>query len=558
MRRRSFLKAGVLGLLGVPVAATADRTLHVVVVGAGPAGLSAALELVERGVLVTLVEAAQQVGGKAKGWTERVDGVDVDVENGVHHLEGPHPHVLDLARRYALDDGLVVDVEGVGVLERGTVRTRGSKAWRRWVAGRLVEQGTSWRSARAILKRWRLASVRDVRSRYGGRAASTLPVVEPEREAGSRARFWTSAAHLDAADHVEVERHDGPVRRIAGNPQAMLWEPLATAFRGQRGKLRLGHVVQDLIVTEGRVVGVRVGQRERTFAAVRPTSKRWQPVVADEPLWVRLNRGEVEAIHGRCTHAGCRVALDETGAFACPCHGGRYDVDGRNIAGPPPSPLPRPRIAIDRDSVALGLGGQLEEIQADAVVLAVEGPALTRLAGEVLPEHSVDVTAHVVGRFWLRGQLPTRLPTTSVVSDATYVTRVVLVHQAQDAARRWAESMNGVVVEVHAARPLPPAMTNAATLDLLETDLRLLFPSLLQAPVLKRTLARGEDFTRYSPGWRVRAVPVVTGVPGLFVAGDHVQTALAGQLMEAAVATGREAASAVLQSFGSDPIPAAT
>jgi len=43
-----------------------------------------------------------------------------------------------------------------------------------------------------------------------------------------------------------------------------------------------------------------------------------------------------------CTHMGCNVAWnDERKRFLCPCHGGQYAADGRNVAGPPPRPLDR-------------------------------------------------------------------------------------------------------------------------------------------------------------------------------------------------------------------------
>ncbi len=43
-----------------------------------------------------------------------------------------------------------------------------------------------------------------------------------------------------------------------------------------------------------------------------------------------------------CSHLGCLVNYQkEKGEFVCPCHGGRYDLSGKNIAGPPPAPLTR-------------------------------------------------------------------------------------------------------------------------------------------------------------------------------------------------------------------------
>ena len=47
----------------------------------------------------------------------------------------------------------------------------------------------------------------------------------------------------------------------------------------------------------------------------------------------------VYAISTTCTHLGCTVAVTTQG-FACPCHGSRFNADGRVIAGPAPRALP--------------------------------------------------------------------------------------------------------------------------------------------------------------------------------------------------------------------------
>ena len=42
------------------------------------------------------------------------------------------------------------------------------------------------------------------------------------------------------------------------------------------------------------------------------------------------------AVSAVCTHLGCIVSRSPEG-FECPCHGSRFDPDGRVIAGPAPS-----------------------------------------------------------------------------------------------------------------------------------------------------------------------------------------------------------------------------
>jgi len=52
----------------------------------------------------------------------------------------------------------------------------------------------------------------------------------------------------------------------------------------------------------------------------------------------RNQEGELKAFDSKCTHAGCNVAFEGERIF-CHCHGGTYDLNGKNIAGPPPKPL---------------------------------------------------------------------------------------------------------------------------------------------------------------------------------------------------------------------------
>jgi menaquinol-cytochrome c reductase iron-sulfur subunit len=51
-------------------------------------------------------------------------------------------------------------------------------------------------------------------------------------------------------------------------------------------------------------------------------------------------KGKFTAISNTCMHVGCPVR-NFGAAFACPCHGGQYDSEGRRTAGPPVRPLNR-------------------------------------------------------------------------------------------------------------------------------------------------------------------------------------------------------------------------
>lgn len=61
---------------------------------------------------------------------------------------------------------------------------------------------------------------------------------------------------------------------------------------------------------------------------------------ADPVIVVRTAEGKFAAFSATCTHLDCIVGFQkEQNRIWCNCHGGAYDLTGRNIAGPPPRPL---------------------------------------------------------------------------------------------------------------------------------------------------------------------------------------------------------------------------
>jgi len=64
-----------------------------------------------------------------------------------------------------------------------------------------------------------------------------------------------------------------------------------------------------------------------------------QVVLEGAHLFVERDAEGVFAISTVCTHLGCTVERDERG-FVCPCHGSRYDAQGRVTHGPAPKSLP--------------------------------------------------------------------------------------------------------------------------------------------------------------------------------------------------------------------------
>jgi Rieske Fe-S protein len=57
-------------------------------------------------------------------------------------------------------------------------------------------------------------------------------------------------------------------------------------------------------------------------------------------ILIRTPAGELRAFSAVCTHLNCTVQYrEDLGHIWCACHNGHFDLNGKNIAGPPPRPL---------------------------------------------------------------------------------------------------------------------------------------------------------------------------------------------------------------------------
>ena len=67
---------------------------------------------------------------------------------------------------------------------------------------------------------------------------------------------------------------------------------------------------------------------------------------------VRTANGDLRAFSAVCTHLDCTVQYKrDMGLIWCACHNGKYDLNGRNIAGPPPRPLDEYRVIVQGEEV---------------------------------------------------------------------------------------------------------------------------------------------------------------------------------------------------------------
>ncbi len=72
-------------------------------------------------------------------------------------------------------------------------------------------------------------------------------------------------------------------------------------------------------------------------------------------ILVRTPAGELRAFSAVCTHLACTVQYrPDLGHIWCACHNGHYDLNGKNIAGPPPRPLEQYTANVRGDKIVVG------------------------------------------------------------------------------------------------------------------------------------------------------------------------------------------------------------
>jgi squalene-associated FAD-dependent desaturase len=124
--------------------------LKIAVIGAGWAGLSAAVELAAQGIPVTVFEAAPNLGGRARGFNH--NGIQLD--NGQHILLGAYRETLHLMHQVGVDVDrallrLPLRLETPGHLKLATPRL---PAPLHLLAGLLTASGLNWSERLAAIE----------------------------------------------------------------------------------------------------------------------------------------------------------------------------------------------------------------------------------------------------------------------------------------------------------------------------------------------------------------------------------------------------------------------
>ena len=81
------------------------------------------------------------------------------------------------------------------------------------------------------------------------------------------------------------------------------------------------------------------------------------PFGSEPGILVEASAGQYLAYSASCTHLGCTVQFDRPSKrIWCACHNGWYDLDGKNVAGPPPRPLLGYKVQVVGDEIFVTRG----------------------------------------------------------------------------------------------------------------------------------------------------------------------------------------------------------
>jgi len=75
-------------------------------------------------------------------------------------------------------------------------------------------------------------------------------------------------------------------------------------------------------------------------------------------ILVNTPAGELKAFSAACTHLACIVQYrGDLGQIWCACHNGHFDLNGKNVEGPPPKPLEEYTVNVRGDQLVVSKKG---------------------------------------------------------------------------------------------------------------------------------------------------------------------------------------------------------
>ncbi|WP_311197427.1 FAD-dependent oxidoreductase [Aestuariimicrobium sp. p3-SID1156] len=458
----------------------------VVVVGGGIAGLSAAVELAERGVQVTLLERESQLGGRVASWQVDVSGEWTPMSRGFHAFFRQYYQLRALLRRADPTLSRLRPVADYPLMLRGGPRDSFAK----------VARTPPFNLVTFVLQSpsFPLSALRSVDV---DAALGLLDVRFPQT--------FTDHDGISAAQVLDRLRFPQSARHLA-------LEVFARSFFADPSEFSGGELVAMFHT-------YFVGSAEGLLFDVSADD-------FDTALWTPL------AGHLRTLGAGIRlgteaVSMEDTGRGVRVHTGGPEGHRGE----------------IEADAVVLAT--DVRPLQG----LVAASPSLGDAGWRDRIASLRTAPRFAVWRRWYDRPVAPGSPDFLGTSNYGMLDNVSMVHQFEDSARDWAERHGGSVVELH-AYAIPEDATHEQVRADLAANQDLLHPELVGARVLgEEWLVRHDCPLVDTSPWQERP-GVATPSERVVLAGDGIRCDYPVALMERAATTGVLAANHLLAQWG--------
>lgn len=472
-------------------AARVPHPVDVVVVGGGIAGMSAAVVLAERGVRVTVLEAAPTLGGRLGAWPETLaDGERQMNEHGFHAFFRQYYNWRSILRRIDPGLGFLKPIPGYPIL---------SAQWPTEEFGKLPPAPPA--NLLALLLRSPSLRLRDLRG-MDRDAALPLLTYDPER----------TYAELDG---TTAEALLGSLK-LPDRARAMLFEVFSHSFFNHEAEMSAAEMVAQFhFYLLGNPEGLAFDCPDEDYATA---------------IWTPLTR-YVERHGGRVLTGAAVTTL------------GR-DADGWQVTTDDGAAYRAGHVVLAVDPPALAA---LVKSSPDLVTVAPE------LVGR-MPTFGTPGPPYAVARYWLDGDVRPERAVFSGVSRQATLDSVTLYHRLENESRRWAERTGGAVVELH-AYACDPGVAAEELAERMRAELVALWPEVAGLRVRELRARVEAQAPAFTPGSHATRPGVRTDAAGLYLAGDGVRTEFPSALMERSAATGIIAANHILRAEGATAEP---
>ncbi len=279
-----------------------DRVSHVHVIGAGLAGLAAALTLTAKDRQVTVHEAGPAAGGRCRSYHDRE--LDLTVDNGNHLLLSGNKSAFAMIHEVGAQDHFplgrhpVFPFVDVMTGDRWTLRpNRGRFPWWIFAPGRRVPESRLG----DYLSMARIALIRDdtVMAESMRRGRLFWRLVDPLSVAALNTRPAVASARLFGRVMRETLLKGGraciPSFPRAGWSTGLI-EPAVATLRARGAEVRFGQRVGALTTQQDRITALRVGDATIELAPGDSVVLAVPPWVAESLLPDMVVPNEFEAI----------------------------------------------------------------------------------------------------------------------------------------------------------------------------------------------------------------------------------------------------------------------